>query len=110
MNVARAINIVRSGAEDYQDANPQPQLCEARAFLEQFLGSVRRYRNALRGDARNQRDKDTTGTAAGSVSWHSGRLRRDPLSEHLALDYRENKTPIDTLRQQLAIVRRPVAT
>jgi hypothetical protein len=62
MNVARAINIVRSGAEDHHKREiRRAELYAALAFLDQFLGKknwlVRRFRNELRGDIRNYREK-----------------------------------------------------
>jgi hypothetical protein len=116
MNVARAIDIIRRGAEDYHKREIRtPELYEALSLLDQFLSKknwlVRRYRNALRGDTRNQRERlerreklrvRFRGIQQGCVGTILAEIN------DLALHYRENKPTIDGLRRQLAIVRRPV--
>ena len=118
MNVARAINIVRSGAEHYHKREIRtPELYEALTLLDQFLGKknwlIRRYRDALRGDTRNQSER--------LEQREKLRIRFRGIQQacvesilaeinDLALHYRENKPAIDALRRQLAVVRRPIAS
>ena len=118
MTIGRAIEILRRGAEDHHKREiRRPELYDALTFLDDFLAKrkrlVRRYRDALRGDTRNQREK---------------REQREKLRvrfraiQHaciesllaeingLARRYRENKPRIDALRRQFAAVRRPVGS
>jgi hypothetical protein len=117
MNVARAIDILRSSAEDYHKREiRRPELYEALALLDQFLGRknwlVRRYRDALRGDTRNQREKmERREKLRVRFRGIQQACVESILAEinDLALHYRENKPAIDVLRRQLAVIRRPIA-
>jgi hypothetical protein len=114
MNVARAIDILRSGAKDYHKREiRRPELYEALALLDQFLGRknwlVRRYRDALRGDTRNQRERlEQREKLRVRFRGIQQACVESILAEinDLALQYRENKPAIDVLRRQLALVRR----
>jgi hypothetical protein len=116
-NVARAIDIIRSGAEDYHKREIRtPELYEALTLLDQFLGRknwlVRRYRDALRGDTRNLRERLERREKL-SIRFRGIQQAciESILAEinNLALHYRENKPAIDALRRQLAVVRQPIA-
>jgi hypothetical protein len=116
MNVGRAIDIVRRGAEDYHKREVRKlELYEALALLDQFLGKknwlVRRYRDALRGDTRNQRERlEKRERLRIRFRGIQQACVESILAEinDLALHYRENKPAIDALRRQLAVVRRPI--
>jgi hypothetical protein len=117
MNVARAIDILRRAAEDHHKREIcVPKLYEALTFMDQFLGDknwlVRRYRNALRGDTRNQREKmeqrEQLRVRFRGIQQACVEIILAELNDR-ALHYRENKPAIDALRRQLAIVRRPIA-
>jgi hypothetical protein len=117
MNVTRAMDIIRRGAEDYHKREIRtPELYEALALLDQFLGKrswlVRRYRDALRGGTGNQREKlDRREKLRVRFRGIQQACVESILAEinDLALHYRENKPAIDALRRQLAVVRRLVA-
>ena len=117
MNIARAIDILRGGAEDHHMREiRKPELYEALTFLDGFLGKknwlVRRYRNALRGDTRNHREKleqrEKLRIRFRGIQHACAEIILAEMND-LALHYRENKPAIDALRRQLAIVRRPIA-
>jgi hypothetical protein len=117
MNVARAIDIVRSGAEDYHKREVRkPGIYEALSLLDQFLSKkkwlIRRYRDALRGDTRNQRERlEQREKLRVRFRGIQQACVESILAEinDLALHYREKKPAIDALRRQLAVVRRPIA-
>jgi hypothetical protein len=117
MTSDRAVDILRRGAEDHHRREiRKPELYAALTFLDQFLGRknwlVRRYRNALRGDARNQREKleqrERLRVRFRGIQQACVEIMLAELNDR-ALHYRENKPAIDALRRQLAIVRRPIA-
>lgn len=117
MTAARAVDILRCGAEDHHNKEIRtPELYNALAFLDQFLGRknwlVRRYRNSLRGDARNQREKmeqrERLRVRFRGIQQACIETILDQMNE-LALQYRENRSAIEMLRRQLAAVRRPIS-
>jgi hypothetical protein len=116
MTVERAVDILRRGAEDHDKREiRRPELYDALTFLDKLLEKknwlVRRYRNALRGDTRNRREK--------MERREELRVRFRGIQQacvealvvemnKLALRFRKNKPVIDKLRQLLASIRRPV--
>ena len=116
MNVARAVQILRRGAEDHDKREiREPELYDALAFLEQYFVKkswlVRRYRNALRGDTRNRREKmeqrERLRIRFRGIQQACVDLIVSKMNE-LAREYRKNKPAIDELRKQLAVVRRRI--
>jgi hypothetical protein len=116
MNVVRAIDILRRAAEDHHTREiRKPELYDALTFMDQFLGEknwlVRRYRNALRGDARDQRERlqqrERLRVRFRGIQQGCVEIILAEINE-LALRYRENKPAIDVLRRQLALVRRSI--
>jgi hypothetical protein len=116
MNVARAVNILRRSAEDHHKREiRRPELYDALTFLDRFLGKknwlVRRYRNALRGDTRNQREKleqrEKLRVCFRGIQHACIETLLAEIND-LARRYRENRPRIDALRRQLAVVQRPV--
>jgi hypothetical protein len=116
MNVARAVEILRRGAEDHHKREiRRPELYKALAFLDHFLERknwlVRRYRYALRGDTRNQYEKmeqrEKLRVRFRGIQQVCVEMILAEINE-LALHYRENKPAIDKLRRQLAVVHRPI--
>lgn len=116
MNAAWAVGIIRRAAEVCKTRNIQtPKLFEALDYLEELLENknslVRRYRRALRGDRRNNREKEqlreelivaTRGIQLACVERIVNRMNE------LASNFRENKIKIDRLRRVLELVRQPV--
>jgi hypothetical protein len=116
MNVARAIDMVLRGAEDHHKREMRrPEMYDALTFLDRFLGKknwlVRRYRNALRGDTRNQREKleqrEKLRVCFRGIQHACIETLLAEIND-LARRYRENRPRIDALRRQLAVVQRPV--
>jgi hypothetical protein len=116
MTVARAVYILRRGAEDHHKREiRRPELYDALTFLDRFLGKknwlVRRYRNALRGDTRNQREKleqrEKLRVCFRGIQHACIETLLAEIND-LARRYRENRPRIDALRRQLAVVQRPV--
>jgi hypothetical protein len=116
MNVARAVDILRRGAEDHHKREIRmPELYEALTFLDQLLGKrnwlVRRYRNSLRGDTRNHREKldqrEKLRVCFRGIQHACVEILLAEIND-LARRYRENRPRIDVLRRQLAVVQRPV--
>jgi hypothetical protein len=116
MTVARAVEILRRGAEDHHKREiRRPELYEALTFLDGYLGKknwlVRRFSNALRSDTRNhrerleQREKLRVRFRGIQHACVEGLLAE---INDLAVHYRKNKPAIDALRRQLAVVRRPI--
>ena len=117
MDVARAVYFLRRGAEDHHKREiRRPSLYEALDFLEKFLNEkkwlVRRYRNALRGDTRNQREKmeqrEQLRVRFRGIQQACAETILAEMNE-LAVDFRANKPAIEKLRRQLSVVREPVA-
>ena len=116
MNVAWAIDILRSSTEDHHIREiRRPMLYEALTFLDQFLERknwlVRRYRYALRGDTRNQRERieqrEKLRARFRGIQRACVEMILAEINE-LARHYRENKAAIDKLCQRLAVVRRSI--
>jgi hypothetical protein len=116
MNVARAVDILRRGAEDrHKREVRRSELYEALGFLDQFLGKknwlVRRYRNELRGDTRNHREKlEQREKLRVRFRGIQHACVETLLAEinGLALRYRDSRPKIDALCRQLAVVRQPI--
>jgi len=116
MSVTRAVDILRRGAENHHKTEIRtPELYDALSFLDQFFGRknglVGRYRNALRGDTRNQREKmeqrENLRVRFRGIQQACVDIILAEINE-LALQYRANKPSIDGLRRQLNVVRRPI--
>jgi hypothetical protein len=116
MTVGRAIDILRRGAGDHHKREiRRPELYGALNFLDGFLGKkkwlVRRYRNARRGDTRNQREKleqrEKLRVRFRGIQQACMEMLLAEINE-LARRYRENKPRIDALRRQLAVVQWPI--
>jgi hypothetical protein len=90
-------------------------LYDALTFLDKFLEKrnwlVRRYRNAPRGDTRNQREtmerREQLRVRFRDIQQACVEVLVVEMNK-LALRFRKNKPAIDKLRRQLASVRRPV--
>ena len=117
MDFAWAVDIIRRAAVECKEREiRRPKLYESLDFLEKQLDEkstwlVRRYRRELRWDRRTYQEQEelreilrvtTRGIQLACVGLIVRRLNE------LAIHFRENKPSIDNLRQQLAIVRRPV--
>lgn len=115
MNVAWAVDILRRAALECKEREiRRSKLYEALDFLEGVLDPnsiVRRYRQEIRWDRRNECEKDelreilcltTRGIQHACIKYLVDRLN------DLAKDYRRNFNEIKLLRRQLEIVRRPV--
>jgi hypothetical protein len=116
MDVARAVEILRRGAEDHHKREiRKPELYEALAFLEQYLDEkswlVRRYGYTLRGDTRNQREKMQQRENLRVRFRGIQRACIDAIlskMNELAIEYRKNRPAINELRRQLALVSRRI--
>jgi hypothetical protein len=117
MDIGWAVDILRRAAVACVRREIRiAKVYEALDFLEKAVDEksawlVRRYRRELRWDRRNNREKEELReilrvTTRGIQFACAGLIVRR-LNE-LAIHFRENKPSIDNLRQQLAIVRRPV--
>jgi hypothetical protein len=115
MNVGWAVDILRRAALECKEREiRRPKLYEALDLLEDLLDSnwlVRRYRQELRWDRRNEREKDelreilrvtTRGIQRACTSYLVHRLNQ------LSKNYRQNLREIRTLRRYLRVVRRRV--
>jgi hypothetical protein len=117
MDFAWAVDIIRRATVECKEREiRRPKLYESLDLLEKQLDEkstwlVRRYRRELRWDRRDNRQQEelreilrvtTRGIQFACVNLIVRRLN------DLAIHFRENKPPIDNLRLQLVIVRRPV--
>jgi hypothetical protein len=115
MNVGWAVDILRRAAADCKEREIRvSKLYEALDFLEHLLNPnklVRRYRQELRWDRRNEREKEelreilrvtTQGIQHACTKYLVDRLN------DLGKNYRGNVDEIKSLRRQLEIVRRPL--
>jgi hypothetical protein len=116
ITTARAVVILRRGAENYLEHDGRViKLYEALTFLEERLKPrgwlAKRYRNELRWDCRNIREKqqkrERLRVMARGVQLACIDLIVEEMNE-LGRDFRKNKAGIDKLRRMLEIVRRPV--
>jgi hypothetical protein len=112
MTVGWAIDILRRGAEDHHKREiRRPKLYEALTFLDRFLEKknwpVHRYRYALRGDTRKQREKlaqrEKLRVRFRGIQQACIEIILAEIND-LAFHYRENEPAIDELRRQLTIV------
>jgi hypothetical protein len=117
MDFAWAVDIIRLAAVECKEREiRRPKLYESLDFLEKQLDEkstwlVRRYRRELRWDRRTYQEKEELreilrATTRG-IQFACVKLIVRRLNE-LAIHFRENKSSIDNLRLQLAMVRRPV--
>jgi hypothetical protein len=115
MNVGWAVDILRRAALECKEREiRRSKLYEALDFLEGLLDPkwlVRRYRQEIRWDRRNEREKEelreilrvtTRGIQRACTKYLLDRLN------DLGKNYRSNLDEIKSLRRQLEIVRRPV--
>jgi hypothetical protein len=115
MNVGWAVDVLRRTALECKEREIRiSKLYEALDFLEALLDPnrlVRRYRQELRWDRRNEREKEelreilrvtTRGIQHACIKYLLDRLN------DLGRNYRGNLDEIKMLRRQLEIVRRPV--
>jgi hypothetical protein len=115
MNVGWAVDILRRAAVECNEREiRRPKLYEALDFLEGLLDLkwlLRRYRQELRWDRRNEREKEelreilrvtTRGIQRACTKYLVSRLNE------LGRNYRDNIEEIKSLRRQLQIVCRPV--
>jgi hypothetical protein len=115
MNVGWAVDILRRAAVECKEREiRRSKLYEALDFLEGLLDPkwlVRRYRQEIRWDRRNEREKEelreilrvtTRGIQRACAKYLVDRLN------DLGKNYRGNLDEIRLLRRQLEIVRRPV--
>jgi hypothetical protein len=115
MNVCWAVNILRRAALECKEREiRRSKLYEALDFLEGLLNPnrlVRRYRQELRWDRRNEGEKEELReilrVMTRGIQHACTKYLVDRLNE-LGKNYRDNLDEIRLLRRQLDIVRRPV--
>lgn len=115
MNVGWAVDILRRAALECKEREiRRSRLYEALDFLEGLLDPnwlVRRYRQEIRWDRRNEREKEELReilrVTTRGIQRACTKYLLDQLN-HLGKHYRDNLNEIKLLRRQLAIVRRPI--
>jgi hypothetical protein len=113
MNTAWAVTIVRRAAEECKEREiRRSKLYEALDFLEKNIDApvlVKQYRRALQGDRPDEWQKEQLrqiliAAVQRIERWAAASLVK--RMNELAVRFRENKAEIDSLRKQLAVVKR----